>query len=80
MGGKQMEGDNRQRRGKAREARRRGHLASEEAVTTGASKQRHHLPDDEDHVEKIETIREGKQDVIRENTPEVRPRSRPRGD
>ncbi|HEX7120702.1 MAG TPA: hypothetical protein VF212_18055 [Longimicrobiales bacterium] len=77
MAGKQMEGDNRQRRGKARRARGRGRLPSEEGVTTGASKQRHHLRDDVDHVEKIETIREGKQAVIRENTPEVRPRSRP---
>lgn len=77
MGGKQMEGDNRQRRKRARAARRRGRLPSDEAVTTGASKQRHHLRDDEEHVEKIRTIREGKLKVIRENTPEVRPRSRP---
>jgi len=77
MGGKEMEGGNRQRRQKAREARRRGRLPSEEGVTTGASKQRHHLAVDEDHALKIETIRQGKQDVIRENTPTVRPRSRP---
>ncbi len=80
MVGKQMEGDNRQRRSKGRLARKRGRLPSEEGVTTGASKQRHHLRTGEDHVEKIRTIREGKQEVIRENSPEVRPRSRPKGD
>src|SRR5690606_14688024 len=77
MGGKEMEGGNRQRRQKAREARRRGRLPGEEGVTTGASKQRDHLAVDEDHALKVETIRQGKQDVIRENTPAVRPRSRP---
>ena len=77
---KQMEGDNLQRRRKAREARKRGHLPSEEGVTTGASKQRHHLRAGEEHVDKILTIRKGKQEVIRENTPEVRPRSRPVGE
>ncbi|HEX6941250.1 MAG TPA: hypothetical protein VF158_17775 [Longimicrobiales bacterium] len=80
MAGRQMEGDNVQRRQKARTARKRGRLPSEEAVTTGASKQRHHLRDDVDHVEKILTIRKGKQDVIGERTPEVRPRSRPTPD
>lgn len=74
MSGKEMEGSNRQRRMKAREARERGRRASEQAATLGASKQRHHVPDDEDHGEKIETIREAKQKVIRENTPEERPR------
>src|SRR5690606_8064639 len=54
MRGKQMEGGNRQRRQKAREARERGHRPSEEAVTTGASKQRTHLIDKE-HDERIET-------------------------
>ncbi|HEX7050389.1 MAG TPA: hypothetical protein VF188_09330 [Longimicrobiales bacterium] len=76
MSGRQMEGDNRQLRRKARRARERGRLPSEEAATTGASKQRRHMRGDEDHEEKIESIRRGKQDVIRENTPEARPRSR----
>ena len=79
MGGKQMEGDNRQLRARAREARQEGRRPSEVAATTGSSKQRHHLRDDEEHVEKIETIRAGKQKVISENTPEPRPRSRPKG-
>jgi hypothetical protein len=45
-------------------------------VTEGSSHQRHHLPRSGDHEEKIETIRKGKQPVIGENTPKVRPRSR----
>jgi len=79
MAGRQMEGDNRQRRAKAREARRRGRLASEEAATTGASKQRHHLRGDEEHVDKIAALRRGKQEVIRQKSPEPKPRSRPPG-
>ncbi|MFP4623416.1 MAG: hypothetical protein ACLFRX_04485 [Gemmatimonadota bacterium] len=72
MGGKQMEGDNRERRKKAKEARKEGKAPSEEHVTTGGSKQREHLGEEE-HREKVENIREGKHDVIRENTPEPRP-------
>lgn len=81
MARKQMEGDNRYRRRKAREARKRHRLPSDEAVTLGASKQRHHVsrdphvPDVVKHEHKLRTIREGKQKVIRENTPEPRPRS-----
>ena len=73
MGGKQMEGDNRERRKKAKEARERGNDPSEENVTSGASKQREHLDDNADHREKVENIRKGKHDVIGENTPEPRP-------
>lgn len=76
MPGKEMEGDNRYRRKKAREAREKGSSASEEAATLGASKQRHHLRDDEEHTEKLRTTREGKQKSVRENTPRERPRSR----
>lgn len=72
MGGKQMEGDNRERREKAKEARKEGKDPSEEHVTTGGSKQRQNV-DDGGHREKIEKIREGKHDVIGENTPEPRP-------
>jgi hypothetical protein len=74
--GKQMEGDNRERRRKAREAREEGKRPSEVGATTSASQQRTHMERSDDHEEKIEKIREGKHDVIRENTPEVRPRSR----
>jgi len=75
MPGREMEGDNRHRRVKAREARKAGRRASEEGATLGASKQRKHLTD-EPHEVKLRAIREGKQRVIRENTPEPRPGSR----
>lgn len=73
MGGKKMEGNAEQKRQKARDARERGNDPSEEGVTTGASKQRRQLGTDEEHVEKLDSIRRGKQDVIGENTPEPRP-------
>jgi hypothetical protein len=78
MSGREMEGDNRHRRKKARKAREEGHKPSEEGNTLGASKQRHHVDSDEDHSTKLETIRAGKQRVIRENSPEPRPGSRRR--
>lgn len=73
MAGKKMEGDEQQRRKKAREARERGNAPSEEGATSGASKQRQRTDQRDGHRDKIETIREGKQEVIRENTPEPRP-------
>ena len=73
MGGKQMEGNEEQRRKKAREAREEGKAPSETGATKGASKQRQDQGDDTGYREKIETIREGKQDVIQQNTPEPRP-------
>jgi hypothetical protein len=48
--GKQMEGDNRQRRRLARLARKLGKRPSELQATTGASKQREHEERDEDHA------------------------------
>lgn len=79
MAGKKMEGNEEQRRQKARQAKRAGQLPSERAATQGASKQRKHLPHDEDHVEKLQSIRQGKQPVIGHDvsTPRPRPRSRP---
>lgn len=56
-----MEGDEQQKRDRAREAREEGRWPSEDQVTSGASKQRHHLPEDEDHERKLETKRKGKQ-------------------
>ncbi len=73
MSGKQMEGDNRERRKKAAKARDEGNRPSEEGATTGSSKQREHVADDVGHREKIETIRKGKPDVIQQNTPEPKP-------
>lgn len=76
MSGKQMEGNNRQRRAVAREARQRDRHASEVGGTLGSSKQRSEAPDNATHQQRIDRIREGKQKVIRENTPEARPGSR----
>jgi hypothetical protein len=76
MGGKQMEGDSQQRRAAAREARKEGKSASEVGASTGASQQRSRADSDMTHQEKLDLKREGKQDVIRENTPEARPGSR----
>jgi hypothetical protein len=76
MGGKQMEGDNRQRRAAAQQAREEGKNASEIGASSGASKQRAKADGDATHQQKIDQKREGKQDVIRENTPEARPGSR----
>jgi CBS domain-containing protein len=61
MTAKKKEGSEQQRRAKARDARRRGRAPSAEAATTGASKQRHHLPVHEDQVTRQLTRVEGKQ-------------------
>lgn len=76
--GKQMEGDNRQRRQVAREARREGKSASEAGATLGASKQRARSDDSMSHQEQIDTMRQGKHEMISQNTPdpEARPGSR----
>lgn len=72
MSGKQMEGDDRQRRDKAKEARKQGVAPSSKGETLGASQQRT-KQDPAGHRDKVEGIRRGKQKVIRENTPEPRP-------
>ncbi len=69
---KKMEGDEDQRRRKARDAREQGVAPSAAQVTTGASKQRHHV-EDKSHEERIETIHQGKQ---QDWPPEPRPGSR----
>jgi hypothetical protein len=74
--GKQMEGDNRERRKRAKDAKREGKRPSELGTTLGASKQRTEADESMTHQEKIDLMREGKHDVIRENTPEARPGSR----
>lgn len=78
MAGRKMEGNEEQRRKKAREAKERGLAASQDGGTKGASKQRHHLARHDDHLEKVDTVREGKQDVISQavGNPEIRPRSK----
>lgn len=57
--GKQMEGDNRQRRKAAREAREAGDRPSEHGATTGASKQRAHAAGDGDHDERLAATQRG---------------------
>ncbi len=59
--GKQMEGDNRERRKRAREARDDGRQASEDKVTLGASKQRDTLPQREDADVRLGNRNLGKQ-------------------
>jgi hypothetical protein len=76
MSGKQMEGDNKQRRAAAKKARDEGKSASEIGASTGASQQRTKADSKMSHQEKLDLQRQGKQDVIRENTPEARPGSR----
>jgi hypothetical protein len=76
---KKMEGNEDQRRAKARDAKKHGRTASEQGETLGASKQRQHLPQDEEHAEKLEAIHRGKQPDPGQHVsePEPRPRSRP---
>lgn len=76
MGGKQMEGDNRERRATAKEAREAGKKPSEVGATLGASKQRTEASENASHQEKLDLKRQGKHDVIRENTPEASPGNR----
>jgi hypothetical protein len=79
MGGKQMEGDNRERRKAAKEAREHGQAASEVGATTGSTQQRTSAKGKASHQEKIDLQREGKQETLTENTPEARPGSRDAG-
>jgi hypothetical protein len=76
MSGKQMEGDNKERRAAAKQARDEGKAASEVGASTGSSQQRTKAPGKMTHQEKLDLKREGKHKVIRENTPEARPGSR----
>ena len=76
MGGKQMEGSPEQKRAAAREAREEGKRPSEVGRTTGASQQHTDSDPDMTHQQKLDLKREGKPDVITENTPEARPGSR----
>ena len=76
MGGKSMGGSPEQKRAAAREAREEGKTPSEVGRTTGASQQRTEADDDMTHQQRLDLKREGKPDVISENTPEARPGSR----
>jgi hypothetical protein len=58
---KKMEGDEDERRRAAQEARKAGEMPSERGSTTGASKQRTHLPGKDTHEERIASPHRGKQ-------------------
>lgn len=74
-----MEGDNEERRHKAKEARDAGIAPSAAGVTTGASKQREDSQQGDSHEERLEGAHRGK--ANRGHDDESRPRSRPdRGD
>ena len=76
MGGRQMEGDNEERRKLARAAREEGKQPSEVGATLGASKQRQRAQEDMTHQQRIDLKREGKHTVTAANTPTARPGSR----
>jgi hypothetical protein len=78
MGGKQMEGDDRERRKLAKDARDAGKRPSEVGATQGASQQPTEAKPSLSHQEKLDLEREGKQEDLTENTPEARPGSRDR--
>jgi hypothetical protein len=74
--GKQMEGDNTERRKLAKEARDAGKKASEVGASQSASQQATKADKGMSHQQKLDLKREGKQNVLAANTPEARPRSR----
>jgi hypothetical protein len=74
---RQVEGDNRERRQRARDARDDGRDPSAEGVTTGASKQRSHRQGGDSHDDKIASLARGKQDEAH-HRPDTRPGSAPR--
>ena len=74
---KEMEGGNKERRDKAKDARRDGKSASEAGVTFGGSKQRSETDENEQHASDVEHMRRGKRDqTLTETTPDARPGSR----
>lgn len=73
---KQMEGNEKQRRQAAREAREQGKTASEMGATLGASKQRREVKGKASHQDKLEARDHGKQQ--KRNTNEPRPGNRER--
>jgi hypothetical protein len=76
MGGKQMEGDEQERRKLAKEAKEEGKRPSEVGATQGANQQRTEAKPSQSHQQKVDLQREGKQEDLTENTPEARPGSR----
>ena len=78
MAGQQrnMEGDNEQRRAKAREAKKEGKRPSEVGATLGASKQRKEAKAGASHQERIELKAEGKAALPQGSKQKPRPGNR----
>ena len=76
MGGKQMEGDNRERRSKAKEARDQGKRPSELSSTLGSSKQREEAAPNDDHGERLDVKTRGKAPNAMHPKPNISPGSR----
>jgi hypothetical protein len=76
MGGKQMEGDNRERRKMAKEARDADKKPSEIGASLGASKQRTEADANMTHQERIDLKKEGKVPSVRQNKPTTGTRTR----
>lgn len=74
--GKQMQGDDRERRKLARDAREAGRKPSETGVSQGAAKQRTKADSKMTHQKRLDLKREGKHEVTAANTPKARPGSR----
>jgi hypothetical protein len=74
--GKQMEGDNTERRKLAKAARDVGKKPSAVGATLGASKQRQQAASGMTHQQRLDLRREGKHDVTAANTAQARPRNR----
>lgn len=73
---KQMEGDNRERRKTAKEARDAGKVPSEIGATLGASKQRTVADPDMSHQERLDLKKEGKTPSARDNSEAAGPGGR----
>jgi hypothetical protein len=71
---KQTEGDNRQRRAAAKQARSEGRAPSAAGVTTGASKQRHHVAAG-DHEDRTRNVRDTKLPSVGQGVPKRKPGS-----
>lgn len=80
MGGKQMEGDNKERRQLAKEAREAGKQPSEVGATLGSSKQPNRADDGMTHQEKLDLKSEGKHESERQDQNEARPHNRDDGE
>ena len=76
MGGKQMEGDNQERRQHAKEARDAGQQPSEVGATLGSSKQPNRSTGGETHQEKLDLKSEGKHESVRQDQNLARPHNR----